>query len=456
MKCPHCLADLKYRDRRYSKTCPQCQRPFALEPRDNSLRMSDLRLRGLAERLSHQGAYRYTSAQLSHQLIRPRRQRHSSFRSEPLRPSFGDGEFWKHGFGIILVIVGSFLTFFLLPSYRLVPLAILFLYFFYNLFIYEYPGYLSKMTNITMMLAVATSIVILLIWEDNTTVWVVHLALIVITVFCISINEYHRYTRTLRNYQQKILNPPKYSDYRPVESDEFIQRYIQPWEAIHGTLPGRLTDQERAHLRASYAPPSQVRAVLASPVADVLDCLLANGLPERLGLALLSIDGLQTEADERIIALLRQRPRLPLLLIHDASVAGCLLPALLPDRWGLAPNHQVIDLGLRPRHVMKHQLPRRQEQVEAGLLDQLKHETKGSGRLALDDEELQWLCDGWMSSALFVPPVWIVTVVSAAVERLAQAQHAEQEAQAQARAVGFMTWPQHQSGSDMLQREALA
>lgn len=123
MKCPHCLVELKYRDRRDQK-CPQCQRPFALEPRDNSLRMSDLRLRGLAERLSHQGAYRYTSAQLSHQLIRPRRQRHSSFRSEPLRPSFGDGEFWKHGFGIILVIVGSFLTFFLLPSYRLVPLAI--------------------------------------------------------------------------------------------------------------------------------------------------------------------------------------------------------------------------------------------------------------------------------------------------------------------------------------------
>jgi len=69
MKCPHCLADLKYRDRRDGK-CAKCRRPFALEPRGDVLGMSDLRLRRLAERLSEQGKCWYTAAQLGHAAVR--------------------------------------------------------------------------------------------------------------------------------------------------------------------------------------------------------------------------------------------------------------------------------------------------------------------------------------------------------------------------------------------------
>ncbi|GEM_PF-3041698 len=75
MKCPHCLADLRYRERS-GRTCAKCRHPFALEPRAHELKLSDLKLRNLAERLSRHGRYTYTSAQLGHfaiaQWIKPR------------------------------------------------------------------------------------------------------------------------------------------------------------------------------------------------------------------------------------------------------------------------------------------------------------------------------------------------------------------------------------------------
>ena len=80
MKCPHCLADLKYRDRRDGK-CPQCQSPFALEPRDNALGLSDLRLRGFAERMSEQGKCWYTAAQLGYAIVRNKVKREPQFES---------------------------------------------------------------------------------------------------------------------------------------------------------------------------------------------------------------------------------------------------------------------------------------------------------------------------------------------------------------------------------------
>ena len=217
---------------------------------------------------------------------------------------------------------------------------------------------------------------------------------------------------------------------------------IAPWERIHGMLPGRVTAQEAMALRRFQLPPSRVRAVLASPVADVLDCLRANGLPQRLGLALINPDQ-PTNADETIIALLRSRPRLPLLLVHDASVAGCLLPALLPARWGLAPNHRIVDLGLRPRHVQQLRLPWKREALPRELLDLLERRARIPNGLALTPEECKWLRRGYVTSALFIPPARLVAVVTQAVERLAPARvvDPEAQAQAQARAVGFMTWP---------------
>jgi hypothetical protein len=389
MKCPHCLAELTYRERR-DKKCPQCQKAFALEPRENTLKMSDLRLRGLADRLSHQGTYRYTSAQLAHFAIR-----------RELEPALKTGFSWSEPSAFVAVSISGVVF--------LVAFACL---------LFGIPGTRSLSSAVIALVIGAV------------------IGLIAAGIYYGAVQSSNLYRRLL-----------------PV-LESFAMTYITPWASVHGTLPGRATDQEIAALRQAQLPPSRVRAVLASPVADVLDCLRANGLPERLELALLSTDGPHSAADESVIALLRQKPRLPLLLIHDASVAGCLLPALVPGRWGLAPNHRVIDLGLRPRHVKQQRLPWKREQTPKELLDLLERRAQMPGGLTLEKDELEWLRQGFVTSALFIPPARLVNVVTRAVERLASAPSAaerraparvvdpEAQAQVQARAIGFMTWPQ--------------
>ncbi|MCS6881007.1 MAG: hypothetical protein RMK84_02035 [Oscillochloridaceae bacterium] len=226
-----------------------------------------------------------------------------------------------------------------------------------------------------------------------------------------------------------------------------------------------MTDDERARLRAAYMPPVPLRAVLASPNLDVLDCLLANGLPQRLGLALLNPDGPLSEADERVLDLLRARPDVPLLLLHDASVEGCLLPALLPERWDLAPSQRVLDLGLRPRQAMRaHRfteytirgrwmktliLPRTYDPAPSPqMLERLEQEAQRQQRVRLSEDELAWLREGCNSSVLFMPPAWMVTLVTRAVERYAPARGVDSLANAQARAIGYMTWPMLRAGTD--------
>ncbi len=364
MKCPHCLADLKYRDRRDGK-CAKCRRPFALEPRGDVLGMSDLRLRGLAERLSNQGKCWYTAAQLGRAAIRNKIKQEKEKRVSERKL-------------IVFVWVSAgvaFILFFFVVEFHIFSFVIL------------------------------------------------------ILAICFGILEYLRSRQTPLEEFQKVL-------------EGFEEQFVAPWERIHGVLPGRVTAQEATALRRFQLPPSQVRAVLASPVADVLDCLRANGLPQRLGLALINPDQ-PAGADEAIIALLRSRPRLPLLLVHDASVSGCLLPALLPARWGLAPNHRIVDLGLRPRHVQQLRLPWKREATPRELLDLLERRAQMPNGLALTPEEREWLRRGYVTSALFIPPARLVTIVTQAVERLAPARivDPEAQAQAQARAVGFMTWP---------------
>jgi hypothetical protein len=63
MICPHCATNLKYRDRG-GKTCNSCRKRFAVEPKDNALRLHDVKLKRLAQQLSGNGAYRYTVDQL--------------------------------------------------------------------------------------------------------------------------------------------------------------------------------------------------------------------------------------------------------------------------------------------------------------------------------------------------------------------------------------------------------
>ncbi|MEE1927171.1 hypothetical protein V1J52_03065 [Streptomyces sp. TRM 70351] len=62
MICPHCDTSLLHRERT-NRRCGRCARRFALEPKENGLRLHDNRAHRLVERLGDGGRVRYTPAQ---------------------------------------------------------------------------------------------------------------------------------------------------------------------------------------------------------------------------------------------------------------------------------------------------------------------------------------------------------------------------------------------------------
>ncbi len=377
MKCPHCLAELPYRYRT-SRICSSCHKAFALEPRENVLGLSDLRLRGIAERLSGKGTYRYTARQLAHAVaiktLKLEEKKHSS--------------------------LGS-----------IIPI----------LFI--------------MLMLICPGLM---------------LALLVDSIVCLIIPIFIAASTLLAyiDYLKKTL-PKVYK-----EIEQFEVHYIEPWEFIHGLLPGRVAEKEIVALRQFHMPLSRVRAVVASFSEDVLDCLRANGLVEQLGLALLNPRQL-TDFDRDVINLLRNRPRLPIFLIHDASLFGSLMATILRKEWELTPQHLIIDLGLHPRHVQRLRLPWRKLQPSRAWLQLFEWQASVPNGLKLTKAEQKWLRKGYETSVLFIPPARLIKVVTKAVERAAlkratvaveqtvpkQMVDPETQAQTKARSVGFMTWP---------------
>lgn len=70
MICPFCSSSLKYKERS-GRRCSKCRHIFAFEPRQNVLKLNDLRFRRVTSRLSQQGRLFYTAEQLCYTLNRP-------------------------------------------------------------------------------------------------------------------------------------------------------------------------------------------------------------------------------------------------------------------------------------------------------------------------------------------------------------------------------------------------
>jgi hypothetical protein len=70
MICPHCSRSLKQKERG-NRTCQYCHKKFALDPKENPLRLHDLRVKALDEKLS-ENTYAYTTTQLWYAVLRKR------------------------------------------------------------------------------------------------------------------------------------------------------------------------------------------------------------------------------------------------------------------------------------------------------------------------------------------------------------------------------------------------
>ncbi len=201
---------------------------------------------------------------------------------------------------------------------------------------------------------------------------------------------------------------------------EAMQTDILPrWCSVHGEPPRGLIDEASlASLTEDDRPLKDLVAVVVCPERDVLTSLLANGAPRDLRLGLLPTAPPTNPWEEGLIEMLRKNPRLPILLLHDASAEGVFLARDLPKLLGLDPKHRILDLGLNVRKSIAKRRTVVLRPVTAEIMVRLDGEAVGAdvagsrpirrGRAQATPKEMVWLKTGNCSPILAVPPVSLV------------------------------------------------
>ncbi len=197
----------------------------------------------------------------------------------------------------------------------------------------------------------------------------------------------------------------------PVTYDRFVQDTFNRWISVYGAPPhGSVAD---------FVTPPPVpefpRVALLCEDRSVWACLAANG----------AVENWQMVFANRVD---RLPPRVPVLILHDASVAGLLFAGAALA--ALGPRG--VPVGIAPRSLLgkPKALRLRDAQPSKADLDRV--------RPLVSPQEFEWLAQGWFSPVSAVPPAKLIAAVDGALNRAEDATDPDRRA---ARAIGFLTWP---------------
>jgi hypothetical protein len=196
----------------------------------------------------------------------------------------------------------------------------------------------------------------------------------------------------------------------PVSLDEFRGLVAGTWARVHGGPPPGLVNENRVAAPVVAGP----RLALVCPDRAVLACLIVNGVPETYAMALA---GSPAHAP----------PNVPVIVLHDASLAGCRFAA---DVRAALPGRQVVVAGLRPSTV-----------IAKPTMVRLKQKVIPRGQLAglgLTAAEVEWFVQGWWSPIAAIPPKRLLAAVAKAAARAGAAADPDR---ARAERLGFLSWP---------------
>ncbi len=199
----------------------------------------------------------------------------------------------------------------------------------------------------------------------------------------------------------------------PVHPRDFRRDVLGRWHSVyHAAPPGMVSEDGFVD---PDLPRQQPRAAVLCPDRSAGVCLVANGIQQRHGVAVVG--------DLRALP-----PAVPVVILHDASIAGCRFAMF--GRRTLA-GRQVVVAGLRPNVVMsaKNALRLRNRVVDRKALNDLRAELRGP--------ELEWLGGGWWVPLASVPPAKLLAGTTRAIQRVQQ----DDRDQRRAEQVGFMSWP---------------
>ncbi|MFF2324791.1 MULTISPECIES: hypothetical protein [unclassified Streptomyces] len=342
MICPHCEKNL-LRKERPNNTCSRCRRAYALDPKTNSLGLSDLRVRRILAKMTEEGRIAVAPDQLWYALSRTHL-RKSTFASGCAAPA---------------LVVGLVL------------------------------GFVGVLSGTTPLL-VGSGI----------------LVLVSVGLACARAAGAGR-------------------GIPPMSRAEFRLKALMPWHHVYGGLPpGVVDDTAPVSPRARTRELSGARpgALLLCPDRSVITFLIANGLPDRYGIALV----------KDLSAVHAQRPQGPVIVLHDADARGELLVRRVRESLG---QRRVVDAGLplrtlrRGRAVPCRDRNGRPDQETMARLTALGEFT---------GEELKWLGKGWGYPLVGVPPARLLAAVTRVAEQVTGDTDPERR---RAASVGFMTWP---------------
>lgn len=386
---------MRFRERQHG-ACPYCKQRFALDPRVQPLRLNDRRFRRAVEHLSRGGTYAYTLEQLRYAIGRKHVQRQQFYRPtitlrQP-RP-------WYRLTQRDLFVAGMWL---------LVPL-----------------GAGINFGSWAVGLALGLLVVVFLAWSRLKRSREEH-------------EQYASHVAMIKRRQQEFDRTRQHVSARFELPEMALVHILRGWRQVYGAgPPGLLDDQQPIATQPAVPSLERLRAVLACSDAEVLRCLQENRVATELGLGLLPCAPPFSPEQEQLLAVLRARPELPLLLLRDASPDGCLLAVSLAGKLGLDPARAVFDLGIKPRQVRPQGLLELTAPVSEESLAALRAEL-AAGRLRAD--EFAWLEQGLYSPLVAVTPARLLAVLAAAVPGAAVA--AQPAARQWARSVGFLTWPE--------------
>lgn len=340
MKCPHCQAELRYRERP-NRTCSKCRQPFVLEPKANYFKLHDLGLRDLLNRLSKGGSIRLTSEQVFGTALR-RQQKATS------------------GLSCGLYILATIITAFLF-------------------------GIINSLLDLTA--------------------WFV-----VVPVVCAWIIMGYLSTHIARLQPSSSLS-------------DFEETILRPWNLKYGKPEWLIMNEEAIALSMTLPPihPNAIDMVIVCPSPAVRAFIIANQLPQRFGI--IALPPMINANQEPWLHAVRER-RLPVYVLHEASLNGCLLVNDVYQLWQLPVDHPVIDLGINPRDVMETKNKKNQLILKVRPNRDLAHRVQAFARL--QPSEIDWLKQGNVVPLYSLPPARLLAILTTSRK---------------ASQVGFMSWP---------------
>lgn len=199
----------------------------------------------------------------------------------------------------------------------------------------------------------------------------------------------------------------------PQSHVEFENSVLGDWRGIYGKLP--------ANLIMNFPFPQDfqnLKGILLCQTDDAAMCLAANQVDKNLGLAIVF-------KPQKVIELLQKHGKLPVYVLHDASIEG--VDFLEKIKQQIGNQTPVFDIGLRPQNVMKWNAPKMREKgVNADFLN------------SLTAEEKEWLNQGLYVPLYILRPEKLIRFVRIHITK--KDQKVEETADKRAKSVGFMTW----------------